>query len=392
MTKLTEVELTRLSPYRATVLVSLVCALVVSCQQRNEYVPPPPPRVTVAQPVQRSVVDYLEYTGTTEAIESVKIRARVTGFLDSVNFEFGQEVNAGDPLYRIDPRPFEAHLNQAKAAVIQAMAASVNAKARYDRVIPLEKSGAVSSEDVGERKAEMDVAKAAITAAEADERVAELDLSYTDIRSPIDGRVGKTFYTVGNLVGSTDATHLTTVIKYDPIYANFPISERDLIMFMGENPQRSEKQTKIFLRRSTDSEFNYEGRTDYADLEVDEDTGTFAVRAILDNPDRSLVPGLSVVIRVPVRTLDDAILVNEQSVGADQLGRYVLVVNDKNIVERRSVRLGAVNHGLQVVLEGVQPDDWVIVHGVQRARPGSPVDPQRSQIETPASDVTAASE
>jgi RND family efflux transporter MFP subunit len=371
--------------------VSLVGALAVSCQQRNEYVAPPPPQVTVAQPVQRSVTDYIDYTGTTEAVESVKIRARVEGFVDSVNFEFGDDVKAGDPLYRIDPRPFEAHLNQAKAAVVQAMAASVEAKARYDRAVPLAESGAVSKEEIGARKAEMEVANAAIIAAEADERVAELELSYTDIRSPIDGRVGKTFVTVGNLVGRTDATHLTTVIKYDPIYANVPISERDLIMFMGENPERSEKKTKVFLRRSTDKEFNYEGITEYADLAVDEETGTYAVRAIFDNPDRTLYPGLSIVIRAPVRQLENAILINEQSVGADQLGRYVLVVNDENVVERRSVRLGATTGGLQVVLEGVQPDDWVIVHGVQRARPGSTVDPQRSEIESPAPAVTAAS-
>jgi RND family efflux transporter MFP subunit len=377
---------------QVAVLVALVVALSSSCQQRNEYVPPPPTKVSVARPVQRTVTDYLDYTGSTEAVESVKIRARVEGFLDSVNFEFGQEVKAGNQLYRIDPRPFEARLNQAKAAVVQAMAQSIDAKARYERAVPLAKEGAVSQEEVGARKAEMEVANAAIAAAQADERVAELELGYTDIRSPIDGRVGKTFFTVGNLVGSGDATHLTTVVKYDPIYANFPISERDLIMFMGENPRQSEKETKVLMRRSTDREFQYEGRLDYADLEVDETTGTFAVRAIFDNPDRTLVPGLSVVVRVPVRNLADAVLINEQSVGADQLGRYVLVVNDKNIVERRAVRLGGKTGALQVALEGVQPDDWVIVSGMQRTRPGAEVDPQREELESRSSQATAASD
>jgi RND family efflux transporter MFP subunit len=383
-----EVDLTHSHLSLACVLVLAVSTLNLSCQRSNQYVPPPPPQVTVAQPVQRPVTDYVEYTGTTEAIESVMIRARVKGFLDSVNFEFGQEVKAGAPLYRIDPRPFVAKVDQAKAAVVQSLAEMVNAQARYERVVPLVKSGAVSPEEAGERKAEMHVAKAAITAAEADERVAQLDLSYTDIRSPIDGRVGKTFVTVGNLVGNTnDATHLTTVIKYDPIYVNFTISERDLLIFMGDNPMRSEKETKILLRRANDTEFMYEGRSDYADLAVDEGTGTFAVRAVFDNPDRTLLPGLFVVLRIPVREIEDAVLINEQAVGADQAGRYVLVVKDDNIVVRKSVRLGAKSDGLQVVLEGVEPDDWVIINGIQRARPGAKVDSQRTKTEPPQAET-----
>ena len=368
--------------------------LIVGCSQPNEYKPPPPPSVTVARPVVRTVTDYLEETGTTEAVERVEIRARVSGYLQEVSFQDGQDVRKGDKLYLIQPQEYEAKVAAEKANVESMNVTLTRAEIEFKRQTNMLKKNAASQSSVDTALAARDGAAAALDAANAALKLAELDLEYTAITAPIDGRVERTLVRGGNLVGGSEATHLTTVMKYDPIFVYFNISERALLLAtaMSDDGAREKvdlKQIKAYVRRTLDKGFPFEGNLDYADLGVDQSTGTFTVRAKFPNPDRNLFPGLFVRIRIPVGTTENAVLIPERSVGADQAGRYVMIVADNNIAERRNVILGAKFGEMVVVIEGLDGKETIVVDGLQRARPGATVTPKVIQLEEP--DLTQTS-
>jgi RND family efflux transporter MFP subunit len=365
-------------------LGGLCLAVAWGCQPKNVYEPPPPPTVTIAQPVQKSVTNYLEETGTTEAVERVEVRARVKGFLTQVNFEPGADVKKGDILYIIQPREFKAQVDAAQAALDAAQVALDKAKIEYARQQKLLAGNATSETQVVAAKAEEDGAAAEVAAAKAVLDQKQLDFEYTEVRAPIDGRVGKTLVKAGNLVGDSEATHLTTVIKYDPIYANFNISERALLNIIQQTPHNEQNRValgdvKLFLRRANDTDFLFEGRGDYAALDVDQSTGTFLIRGIFPNPERKIVPGLFVRIRLPLDVQKDALLVPERAVGADQRGKYVLVVNRENEVERQPVTVGTKTDDMVVIREGLEAGAQVIIEGLQRARPGAKVTPRTAE-------------
>lgn len=374
------------------------------CAPKNVYVEPPPPTVTVSQPIQQDVTTSIEEIGVTEAFETVEIRARVEGYLEEIHFQDGQTVAAGDPLFVIDRRPYEAERNKAAAAVTVAEAEKGDAEAKYRRAIPLAKSGAVSNEELTEKAAAYEVAKASIEAKKAALQQAELELSYCDIESPIAGRVGERLIDRGNFVGRSLTAHLTTVISYDPIYARFNISERELLRLMKSGTGRANgddadmKQIKFYLSLEDEEDFPHEGRFDYADLGVESATGTFSLRGVFPNPPpRRITPGMTVKIRVPTGVLSQALLVPEAAFGADQRGRYVLVVNAQDKVERRDVTAGLKVGDLLVVSKGLEPDEWVITEGVQFVRPGSLVKkepkqptPPPPQIQLPSTAPAAA--
>jgi RND family efflux transporter MFP subunit len=367
----------------------------VGCQPPNELVPPPPPPVMVAKPLTHSVTSYLEETGTTEVTDFVEVRARVKGFLKKIHFQPGQIVEQGQLLYEIEPELYEAKLNQAVASKDVAIAQHLNAKAQYERGLALfEKSpGAIAKEEVEERRAAMEVAKAEIAAADSAIQEAQLNLEYTKVTAPISGRVGKTLVYEGNLVGDGQATHLTTIVKYDPIFASFTISESALLRILDEAPSDEEARTRarakkaIYLRRDNDENFPFQGRIDYADLAVDRSTGTYAVRGEFPNPDLRILPGLFVRVRVPIETRDGALMLPQRATGLDRIGPYVMVVNGENVVERRDVTLGTKLDTLVVVESGLTADDKVIIEGLQRARPDSAVNPTSTTIEPPKRDV-----
>jgi len=396
--------------------------------QPNEYVPPPPPTVTVAHPVEKEIVDYLEYTGTTEAIETVNVRARVKGFLESTHFEEGMEVEAGTLLYVIDPRPFQAELSKthaalklaeaqleiAKADVIKTKAEAANREVQYRRGVKASKSGAVTASEIDNLRTLRDAAvaiyhaaqasvasaKAQISASQATLEQAELDLGYTQVKSPISGRAGRNLVDVGNLVGSGEATLLTSVVKYDPIYAYFTISELDLLQWMrqlresstDENPTHDGPVNRpVFLGLADEDGFPHEGVFDYADLTVDESTGTFLVRAKFPNPQRIIPPGAFVRIQVPMEE-KRRMLIPERAVGRDQSGAYALVVNSEQVVEQRSLKLGRQADGFQVVHEGLTPNDNVVINGIQRARPGAKVNPRQADAIEPSSPTASPSQ
>jgi RND family efflux transporter MFP subunit len=373
------------------ILWGLAWVSASGCHTNVQFAPPPPPTVMVSQPVCQEITVYIEEVGVTEAVETVEIRARVEGYLQEIHFKDGQEVKADDLLMVIDRRPFEAERNKAAAALKVAIAEKVDAEAKYRRALPLAERDAISQEELVEKAAAYEVSKAVIATHEADLEQAELELSYAEVRSPIDGRVGARLIDAGNFVGRSMTNHLTTVIRYDPIYATFNISERELLQLMRQGPRRNDGGTldgeKIpcYLALEDEKEFTHVGHFDYADLGVESATGTFRLRAVFPNPrPRLITPGMTVRIRVPTGVIQDALLVPEAALGADQRGRYLLIVNDEDKVERRDVTLSRKTGTWQVVQTGLHADDWVITEGIQFVRPGSTVRRETRQLSLPA--------
>lgn len=371
--------------------VSVTILSLLGCRPSNEYKAGPPQTVTVAKPIQRPVTLYLEETGTTEAVQMVEVRARVRGFLNEVLFTPGDDVKEGDILYRIEKTEFVAAVAAAEAQLAAANVELNQAEIELKRQQDLFAQDATAETKVVAAQAARDEAAANIQAAQANLDQANLDLQYTDVKAPIDGRVGKTLVKQGNLVDGTEATHLTTIINYDPIYANFNINERQLLEINDVAQEAKAKSgdsektpIKLELRRATDEGFPFQGEFDYADLAVDQSTGTFMIRGIFPNADRRILPGLFVRVRIPLKVRDDAILVPDYAVASDQAGRYVLITSGENIVERRGVTVGPRQiiqaQPFVVIEEGLTLEDHVIINGMQRARAGVAVTPNERDL------------
>ena len=359
---------------------------------------PKPPEVTVAQVISREVTDYDTFTGRTDAAETVEVRARVSGYLTDIQFTDGHEVKQGDLLFQIDSRPFEAQLKNAEGQKAQWQARMARAQAdvqRYEKLVP---TGAATAQDLDKAKADLGEATAAIQSAEATIDQAKLDLEFSRITAPISGQISEAAITKGNLVRG-DADLLTTIVSQDPIYAYFNLNERTMLRLMERArasrpadapPQEAGKlQIPVSLGLASDKGYPHNGIIDFADNRVNPGTGTIRVRATFDNSKRIFKPGLFTRLRIPVSEPYQALLVAERAIGIDQGVKYVLVVDDKNIVERRFVEPGPVqDDGLQVMKSGLKPGDVIVVNGMQRARPGKPVTPQRGEMPRRAGDVT----
>lgn len=364
--------------------VAALAALLSGCQEKNAFVPPPPPAVTVAQPLEKNVVDYFQTTGQTRAVKTVELRARVNGYLHEITFKDGDIVKQGDLLFVIDKAPYEAALASAKADVAKAEAQLRLATSQLGRTRTLVERKAATKDQLDEVEAQRSSALADVAAAKAAVRQAELDLGYTEIRAPFAGRMGEHQVDIGNLVQS-GTTLLATLESRDPIHAYFNVSESDLLRFLemernGAVPMGDSAPTTIEMALGESGDFPYRGRLDFGEFGVDPSTGTTLRRAVFENADERLVPGLFVRIRVAVGEPQPRLLVEERAVSADQRGDYLLVVNDKNVVEYRPVTLGRADAGLRVIEEGIQAGDWVVVNGLQRARPGTPVQPEQAQM------------
>ena len=362
------------------------------CGQRSQGAGPtpaaPPPEVVVSKPVARLVTDYFEFPGQTAAVGEVEVRARVTGYLVKVNFEDGQDVKKGDLLYEIDPQPYQAALDRAKGELARLYALLERAKTDVARSERLRPSGAVSQDDYEQRKANLKVHLASIEMAKAAVRDAELNLEYTKITSPIDGRVSRTRITKGNLVqpGTNDAAVLTTVVTRNPIYVYFNVDEQALLKYQrlafrqGKelHPKRlKDLKFPIEIGLANEEGFPHAGIIDFADNKVDRTTGTLRVRGLFENDKEYLTPGLFVRVRIPFGDPHRSLLVPEDAVSRDQRERFLLIVNKKNEVEFRKVEAGSLRDRMMVIESGIGPDDWVIVKGLQRARPGIMVTPRR---------------
>lgn len=315
----------------------------------------------------------------------VSVRARVSGYLEKINFEAGADVEAGDVLFVIQKREYEAKLASAKAEAQTMQVALDLAELEFKRQQNLVADNATAQTKVDQAKAARDGAAAALEGAKAALDQAELDLEYTEVKTPISGRVGKALVKLGNLVGEGEATHLTTVISYDPIYANFNISERALLAATRQRDEdgaerRDITTIKAYMRRALDRGYPFEGRLEYTDLAVDQSTGTFLIRGIFPNPEKQILPGLFVRVRIPLGTIDNAVLVPERAIGADQAGRFVMVVGDDGVIERRMVEKGEKHEDMVVITDGLSGNESVVIDGLQRSRPGAKVLPTETQL------------
>jgi len=344
---------------------------------------PPPPKVMVSNPVEMPLVETRDYTGHLEAVESVAVRARVRGVLEKIHFEEGAEVEVGTLLYEIDPREFQAVVDEMAADIERLNHELKRTQLAAERSTELLAKNATSREEWETKQAAKAVTKAQMEKAKASLEVAKLNLSYTKIHAPISGRVGRTLVTVGNLVGYNEPTLLTTIVRMDPVYIQFEIPERDLLRFEAVD-QGSLDATWSLMRAplsvglETETGYPHEGVIDFRDNRVDAETGTILVRGTLANRERKLVPGLFARVRVPVGLPKPRLLVPQTALAADQRGRYALVVKADDTVEQRPVQIAAnvEQKGYLPIREGLNRSDRVIVSGLQRARPGAKVAPQ----------------
>lgn len=355
---------------------------------RPKAVEPPPPVVSVAVPLEREITDYLDFTGNTAAFESVQLRARVKGFLESIHFTAGSRVNKDDLLFVIDPKPFKASLDRAEAELKSRQAALQLAEFDYRRIKKLYEEGNAADYEYNQGVANRDSAAAGVAGAEAAVVEAKLNLDYTQVKAPIGGRIGRNLVDVGNLVGAGENTLLATIVNDDSVYAYFTVSEIDLLALLRQYPrqptstQPAAQKPPVFLALADEKEYVHHGVVDSADPQLDPGTGTLQARAILPNPNGLLAAGLFARIRVPVSRPRMALMVSERALGLDQGQRYVLVVNEQQVVEYRKVQIGAPEHGLRVIVNGLQSGEQVIVNGLQRVRPGVKVSPQRVDMNT----------
>lgn len=360
-----------------------------ACEQ-NSFVAPPPPKVEVAPPVQRAITRYLDATGNTAPIKTVDLVARVQGFLQSINYQDGSPVKEGTTLFTIEPETYKLKLEQAQAAEVGAQATLKQAEADFKRQADLVQRQAVSQATLDTSTSTRDNAQASLQQAQVNTKIAAVNYGYTNVAAPFDGIVSNHLVSIGELVGVASPTQLATIVQLDPIYVNFNVNEQDVQRVRDEARRRGMttaeiRQLPIEVGLQTETGYPHKGKLDYLSPTVSQSTGTLAVRGLVPNPDRVLLPGFYVRVRVPIDKQDNALLVPDVAIGSDQGGRYVLVVNADNVVEQRKVTTGPLDEGLRVIESGLKADDRVVTAGLLRAIPGQKVDPQMQKGDaTPA--------
>lgn len=385
---------TKLSAF--LIFVALASMSILGCSEKATVAVPPPPEVIVSHPLKKEVTQYLEFPGTTAALEFVEIRARVEGWLDSLQFAPGSQVKKGDQLFVIDPRPFQARVDQYEAAMKGKQADLQLKQANLKRAQQLLSTASISQLQYDVQSAEEAVAAAQVGIAKADLEKAQLDLAYTRVLSPISGRVSRNYVDIGNLVGAGEKTLLTEIVNDTSVYVYFDVSERDILMLVrrwpniGTEMPSDRGKAPAYLQLADETGYPHKGNVDFVESRVDPSTGTLRVRAIFSNDKGLLVSGLFGRVRVPIEQ-KEGILVPELAVGISQAGRYVLVVNKDHVVEQRLVKTGQLEGTLRVIDDGLAKDEWVVINAIQRARPGAKVSPKESAISsTPQASEKAA--
>lgn len=363
----------------ATLAVFMPLLALQGCRENNPIVPPP--AVIVARPVSELVANHFDFTGNTAAIRSVTLVARVEGYLEQIHFADGQRVKKGDLLFTIQQAQYKAQLKQAKAQEQGQKVALRHAETELSRYSELVKQNAATQTTVDHWQAQKESAQAGLLAAQAQVELAELNLSYTRIKAPFDGRMGRHLADIGSLVGAMgQQTSLAEINQIDPLYVYFTIDERDLLRLMERKktlPVSTLTQGSVPMSFGllTEEGYPHQGYLDFASISVTPTTGTLQIRGVFDNPDLAVLPGVFVRVRVSALQKTKALLIPGDAVGFDQQGEYVLIVNAKNIVERRAVKTGMQVGGRLVVNEGLGTEDRVIVEGIQQAIPGREVSP-----------------
>ncbi|MBR0904877.1 efflux RND transporter periplasmic adaptor subunit [Bradyrhizobium liaoningense] len=372
---------------RGLATAAAVIALA-GCEDKNTFVAPPPPKVDVATPIQRAVTRYVEATGNTAPVKSVDLVARVQGFLQSIDYQDGSFVKQGTQLFLIEPETYKLKLEQAQAAEIGAQATLKQAEADFRRQADLVQRQVVAQSTLDTSTSNRDNAQASLQQAQVNTRLAEVNYGYTKVSAPFDGIVTAHLVSVGELVGVSSPTQLATIVALNPIWVNFTVNEQDVLRIRAEAIRRGLtvadlKQLPVQVGLQTETGYPHEGHLDYVSPTLNTSTGTLAVRGILPNEKRALLPGYFVRVRVPFDQDKNALLVPDTALGSDQGGRYLLVANSDNVVEQRKVQVGPTDNGLRVIESGLKPDDRVVIAGLLRVIPGQKIDPQVTKIEQP---------
>jgi RND family efflux transporter MFP subunit len=366
----------------------IVFAFLSGCHRQTTMPAPPPLAVTTAKPVEKEIVTYAEFTGNTAAVKSVDIRARVSGYLDKLGFAEGAIVKAGDMLFVIDPRPYQAALDLAQANVDQAQAQLQLAESNFTRSQDLQKKGVISPQDYETQSANRAQASATLLANQASLETAKLNLEFTQVRSPIDGRTSIYNYTLGNLISGGDTTSsgiLTSVVSLDPMYVYFNVEERGLLAYeemirSGKVPYTQEGKAPVEMQLANENGYPHQGFVDFVDNRVDPATGTIRVRGVFENKNGLLRPGLFANLRIPSSPKYKALLISDLAVGYDQGQPIFYVVGADDVAKADQVKLGALWEGLRVVESGLSPGDRVVVDGIVHLRPGTKVTPQEGKM------------
>ena len=367
-------------------IASLLLVTLEACQEKTAYKPPPPPRVTVGTPARQEVTDYLELTGNTQAVNTVQLRARVQGYLEKVFFQDGQVVKKGQPLFQIERDTYVAKLKQAEGQILTQQARLEHAKTEFARFSSLVQQRAAAQTDVDQWRDARDSAEGALREAKAARDLARLDLGYTLVTAPFDGRIDRRLVDPGNLVGAGENTILAQMSQLDPIHVYFTVNDLDLRRLLRETVgipgQTQSKKLPVLVGLPNEEGYPHQGYLDFAAVSLTTTTGTLLVRGVLPNPDDKILPGLYARVRLPVEEQSAALLVPQKAVGYDQIGSYVLVVNDKNVVERRNVKTGPVVNGSIVIEEGLTGNERVVVEGLLYAVPGREVtrEPEKAPL------------
>ncbi len=361
--------------------------IVAGCKPTNQFAAPPPPKVLVATPTSQKITRYVESTGNTAAVNQVDLVARVSGFLQEIGYQDGKMVKKGDTLFTIEPLPYMSKLQQAQASQAAADAQVKQAEAEYVRQSQLGQRDFASQSAVDQALAKRDSARAEVQQTKAATEQAAIEYTYTRVNAPFDGAVTAHMVSIGEYVGGTTPTKLATAIQVDPIWVNFSLSETDVLRIKAERVKRKVTtdpvgHVAVEIGLQIETGYPRDGLIDYVAPNVDTSTGTLSVRGIFKNADVALLPGYFVRVRVPIERDIDALLVPDIALGTDQLGRYLLVVNDQNVVEQRRVTTSDLVGDMRVIETGVTLTDKVVVTGLQRAVPGQKVAPEAAPAKT----------
>jgi RND family efflux transporter MFP subunit len=380
----------------------LAAVLLVGCETRKVIVvKPPPPEVTISQPIVREVHNRDEYPGRIQATASVDIRARVSGYITKINFVDGQEVKAGDELFEIDPRPYKADNDVALAKIDQSTAQLAFGEKELVRYTQLRQKGAGTQEDLDKAISGRDQAKADLQLAKAQAEQTKLNLDWTTVTAPVAGRVSRHYVDLGSLVNGSPAgaTLLTTLVTEDPADVYFDVDERSMQRYLADAYKRTgqrrdlgkiaDVKIQVGVGLAADVDFPHTGYIDFVDNTSNARSGTVKVRAVLPNPDRNLIPGFFARVQVRSGTPYEAVLVAERAIGAQQSMRFVMVVDKENVVSAREVELGRLIDGMRVITQGLKADEWIVIDGLQRARPGETVDPHKEPMPQPLAKSSA---
>ena len=378
----------------AIAFVASIFAILPGCKRVVAPQAPPPASVTVSQPLQHDVIRWDQFSGYLASPKTVTVSARVSGLIEEAPFQEGAIVHAGDLLFRIDPRPFQADLDNKKAAVAQARAMAEKTKADFARSTELLKAEVIARADYDNTKASYGEAAASLSAADAALETSRLNLEWTDVRAPITGRISRMNVTVGNLVngGSGQMTALTTIVSIDPLYSYINVPESAALRYqqlaLKENKSSvAGANVACSLQLENETNFPHQGVIDFVDNQVDVNTGTQQIRCVFPNPTTIMTPGLFALTRIPASGHYQALLIPDAAVNTDQDERYLLIVGANNVVQQRPVKLGALFGTLRSITDGLKPGERVIVNGMQSAQSGAKVIPHEVAVPTESVDA-----